>query len=412
MVARSPRALACGLVLLALCCLSVAAPAFASRPAPSDKCRILTLSGHGDNLAYTAGALKAIAEVAPTELSSYNIIAGISGGALLAHAVATSDKPAELATFLTNFVGSLRKSDVYREWPGTADVWTKRTGLLDNSPLQTTIQNKLMTRKLQPGRALMVGAVLMLSGQLEVFDETTAQLGTALLASTATAGLFAAVNRTNLGVHVGGDLKHPWMLEEPIRRCLDDGFEEDQIQVDMVLGDALSFVPSMDSRQTLQIVLRSMAVARTWRALSVMDIAMYAHPKIQMRYLVSTGQSSRSFSRPLHLDTLSGVTVSRADCRAAAPFLLTTRFLPPSLRTRCHLLPLYAAVVPFRGSGIDYDPLHMAEMFQQGQDDAKKVVKLQREMLSSTGDVSAFSRARWAEIREQLLQPPAIPGLD
>ena len=99
----------------------------------NDKCRVLVLEGGGDKGSYQAGVLKAFAERLPKEEIEYDIITGISVGAINASFLSTFKKGDEINAFadINNKWENLDHSKVWEFWPITDNIF-KTPGILNS----------------------------------------------------------------------------------------------------------------------------------------------------------------------------------------------------------------------------------------------------------------------------------------
>ena len=102
-------------------------------PKPSS---ILVLSGGGQNGAYGAGFLKGLADRPNSQNLKFNIVTGISTGALMAtHAfIGSKEKIRELEEKYT----TIKKEDIYRARSKIALLY--KSSLYDTAPLRNMIE--------------------------------------------------------------------------------------------------------------------------------------------------------------------------------------------------------------------------------------------------------------------------------
>ena len=103
------------------------------------KCRVLSLSGGGSKGAYEVGAIHSIVNSLEAPHNHYDVVSGVSVGAINAAGVALFDKDHEkdMADYLVGLWSNLTSDQVWQWWPSwcPVDGLTHESGFLDNSPL-------------------------------------------------------------------------------------------------------------------------------------------------------------------------------------------------------------------------------------------------------------------------------------
>lgn len=110
--------------------------------AGTKKCRALILEGGGPRNAYSAGVLKAIVDLIPKEERAYDVVSGLSMGAVNAFILgmhAPGDEQAAVNEIL-DFWQNLEEKKVYKNWfLGFLQGVTAKSGLYDTEPYTKTI---------------------------------------------------------------------------------------------------------------------------------------------------------------------------------------------------------------------------------------------------------------------------------
>ena len=161
-------------------------------------CRALALGGGGDRGAYELGALQALVENQSPEKTQYNVLTGISVGALNAGAFAQFKigKEKEAIKFLTKVWLEMTFNKIASHWiPGSiVQGFLFKSGLFDTTPLDNFIKKNLnITALRESGRHIKVGATCLDTGKFEIWNETSDDIGKAVLASSAIPGVFPIV---------------------------------------------------------------------------------------------------------------------------------------------------------------------------------------------------------------------------
>ena len=101
-------------------------------------CRALVMSGGANKGAYEAGVIYGLAHELNPEDVAYDVLSGVSAGALNAGALSVWDKmdTVKSSEWLVDIWMSLTNDQVYKNWEGgLAHGFYNESGVLDNSPL-------------------------------------------------------------------------------------------------------------------------------------------------------------------------------------------------------------------------------------------------------------------------------------
>mmetsp|Transcript_1259 Transcript_1259/g.1485 ORF Transcript_1259/g.1485 Transcript_1259/m.1485 type:complete len:262 (+) Transcript_1259:46-831(+) len=202
-----------------------------------DKCRILTMRGGGTKGAYEVGVLLEMTELVDPKEIEYDVVEGISVGALNAALIATFPKGEEKEAlkqakqlWLDHPV-----TDFWENWPilGPVDsLW--KPSLLDNTKMKSFVTDTMGPRKLK--RGFVVKAVDMKRGGITVFDETMPHedFPKAVVAS-ASVPIFFSPEEVQDGLYIDGGTFSNLEIEEGILKCRENGFKDEDIIVDIIL---------------------------------------------------------------------------------------------------------------------------------------------------------------------------------
>jgi predicted acylesterase/phospholipase RssA len=140
--------------------------------AKQDHCYALALEGGGDKGAYQAGALHEIIKHHNDETVAYDIVTGISVGAINGAGMANFEKGQEneAADFILELWRGLSKDEVYKNWHwgGVVRGILFKTGIYNDSPLI-----KYLTEHVEaPKRKFLYGLVDAANGKYITMDET------------------------------------------------------------------------------------------------------------------------------------------------------------------------------------------------------------------------------------------------
>jgi predicted acylesterase/phospholipase RssA len=152
------------------------ASAVINKPFQGDKCRALALRGGGTKGAYEAGVLKAMTEMLIPEEYAYDVVEGVSIGALNAGLIATFEVGDEKAAVdkLYDLWLSHPITDLWSNWKllGPLEgIW--RSSLLNIEGLEKMLHENFDGKKWVRGIAIQ--AVDINTGETVIFDETIPQ---------------------------------------------------------------------------------------------------------------------------------------------------------------------------------------------------------------------------------------------
>jgi len=204
-------------------------------------CRALALGGGADRGAYEAGALKALVEKQNPEHVKWNVIAGISAGALNAGALAQFKLGNEIqaSKFLEDRWKEIKFGDILSHWiPGSIlQGFLFKSGLFDSTPLGKFIDKNLnFTMLRNSNRALRIGVTNLNTGLFESFEETHPNLRTAVLSSCSVPGIFPT-QEMNGNDYVDGGAWSMTPIKSALKVCEEKNATEIYVDVILALGD-------------------------------------------------------------------------------------------------------------------------------------------------------------------------------
>lgn len=252
------------------------------------------MSGGGDKGAYQAAVYLGLAKNSPPEEVAYDVLTGVSAGALNALALSVFE-PTDLlgsAEFITALWNSVPDYSVYQHWPGgIPDGLFFRKGIFDISPgrqwLTDNFRNKTVKRKVS------FAAVDANAAEYFVIDYNATEtqpedLIESALASSALPGIFSQVNRGNRTLIDGGVI---WNLDlsSTIRRCKEIVENEEDIIVDIILCGNKNKINTKEDLHKLSAIdhmLRSIEIKDYYSSINNYKSTMKLHPKVQFRHLI------------------------------------------------------------------------------------------------------------------------------
>lgn len=195
------------------------------------------MKGGANRGAYEAGAIYALVHNLPEEEVQYDVISGVSVGALNAAHVASypKGKEKEMSIDLIALWSNFTTGSFYQNWKwgGIIRGFLKEKGIYDSSPLHNFIGEYFRSRKIH--RLLHINSVDANTGDIQAFDETNdiETLIKGLCASTAVPFLFPPVEYNGKILMDGGVA---WNLDvaSAILKCREIVDSDSKITLDII----------------------------------------------------------------------------------------------------------------------------------------------------------------------------------
>ena len=196
------------------------------------------MRGGGTRGAYEAGALKAMAELLEPIDIAYDVFAGVSIGALNGALLSSFDRgdEAEAIKTLVKLWQSYGITDLWDTWPifgYFAMIW--KQSVLDNQKLLEMVKKEMNGRSFK--KMLNLISVDLNTGDVVIFDESTPieKQPLAMMASASIPMIFPPQKELikNTALTDGG-LFTQVQLDEPIIRCKEQGYADEDIIVDLI----------------------------------------------------------------------------------------------------------------------------------------------------------------------------------
>lgn len=178
-----------------------------------------------------------MASIMPPQELSYDIIEGISAGAMNAGILGTFEVGDEFRAikWLEELWSVLPASAVWNNWPymGPVEIFW-RPSLLDNTPAYNIFKQVLGGRKFERQIALL--SVDMNTGEIIIFDETTPEhaMVDAVISSTSIPSIFPLVAMDHKQLGDGGVFAN-LDISESIIKCRENGFKDEDIIIDVIM---------------------------------------------------------------------------------------------------------------------------------------------------------------------------------
>lgn len=209
----------------------------ASTKSADGKCRALALRGGGSKGSYEVGFLKAITKLLDPIEYSYDVVVGVSIGAINAAILALYEpgQEKEAVAELEGLWKSHLPQDFFQTWPYVnffGGVYYP--SFLDSSPLHVEIHRHLDGKQFK--RKLAIQSVDLNTGKVIIFDENTpdAIKAEAVASSGSVPGFFSPTLINGMTLVDGGVFTN-LDLGEAIVRCREEVERDEDIIVDIVL---------------------------------------------------------------------------------------------------------------------------------------------------------------------------------
>lgn len=262
-----------------------------------DTCLALALNGGGAKGAYQAGAIYSFNHDGNPDDFQWDVVTGISGGAINTGAMsvwAKEDGVAMSEWLSTEWNDNLRTHDVWKWWPGgiIAGI-TKEQSLVDSTPLLEFLAGILGEFTEGVKRYSMVGTVDANTAFYrrfhldEIPKDQLLELGPKQIVSSASLpGLFLPTLLDG-GVYVDGGTAMGLDAISAVEKCLELVDDESQITLDIILLDRFAATPGEeDDGDTIMNMLRLHEMKSYYKGLENVMTTMLSHPNVNYRYIL------------------------------------------------------------------------------------------------------------------------------
>lgn len=291
-----------------------------------DKCYALALEGGGDKAAYQIGAIAQIVEDSDPAEVQYDVISGVSLGAINAALLAGFPKGQErnATDNALKIWREITQSDIYKEWSwgGIVRGLLHETSLYDSSPFGGYIRKELSS----PLRGLLVSATNAETGVSKTWDETTewTTLLRAIDASSAFPGFFAPVQDLDNTTYYDGSTSYAVDIFGAINKCVDMGYDYSQIVIDVILCSGATFnVEDVSEYRTIPMLLRYLEIERFYDTMELLERAMNDFKGVDFRHVVAPTSKLEPGLIPLvfsHEEIEKMISKGREDAKQAMQF--------------------------------------------------------------------------------------------
>lgn len=270
------------------------------------KCRALAFSSGDEDAAYQAGVMKGITtstKLQPQDYQ-YDSVSGVSGGAVNAVLLSQFQKGNEgaAADRMEQFWVDATHNTLYKNWlGGIARGLFFEGGLYNSAPLEDFLKKEFPAAPMY--RNLNIGIVDVKDGSYKDFTDKNITQGEnlhdALFASLSFAGFFPPANVLGSSYFEGSAV---WDVDifSSINKCIDQGFKEEDIIVDVVLTSAANLKEvQAEDYKSIQMLFRYLEISSFYNSMDGLLRAKFAYQNVNFRYVIAPSASIPSSLQPL-----------------------------------------------------------------------------------------------------------------
>ncbi|CDW82507.1 patatin-like phospholipase family protein [Stylonychia lemnae] len=261
-----------------------------------DQCYALALSGGANKGAYQAGVIHGLAHLLPSEEVEWDVITGVSAGALNAGGISVwpVDKPVEMSEWLVGMWMNMTNEKVYVPWPGGFEEGIfNRSGVFDDTPLLNFV-NDVLHSSGKIYRKITVSSVDSNTGQYITSDEDNVpfeELAERLVASASIPFVFPHRHIKNWTLMDGGTVWNS-NLVSAMNRCQEIvGDDLSKIVMDVIiLGQATLNESLTTTGESLGNYLRYWSISSYYNAMNDVLEFQDQYPNITYRYFFKSSK--------------------------------------------------------------------------------------------------------------------------
>ena len=272
------------------------------------KCRVLALEGGGDKGSYQAGAINGLVKNLPPEEVQWDVVTGVSVGAINAVAIGLHEKGKEneASEILLSQWRNLTASNIYQNWNwGPIEGLFYKSGLFD-----TSVGIKYFINQLSPygnlKRDFIFGATNVQTGNFDTYTNVdinnTTDIAVALLSSAAFPVMFP-FGRFKNNYYMDGGVKYNLDIPSGVQNCEDKGFSHEDIIVDIVLCSNATL--QIDNPETLSPIgsyNRYSEISTFDKSMGIIEDVNFYMKNVTLRYLVAPTRILPSSIIPLNFN--------------------------------------------------------------------------------------------------------------
>ena len=265
----------------------------------------MALSSGDEGSAYQAGALMGIVgSNLAAEDYAYDSVSGVSGGALNAVFLASTEKGQEedAANKMETFWKAATNTKLYKDWiGGIARGLSFEGGLYNSAPLEDFLDSQFKDVSIH--RKLDVGIVDVVDGTYKDFSDANITSGTtladAMYASMSIAGFFPPADVLGSSFFDGSAV---WDIDvfSAINRCTDMGFKNEDIVVDVIMTSPANLKDvQAEDYKSIGMLFRYLEISSFYNSMDGLLRAKFAYDGVDFRYVITPSGSIPSSKFPL-----------------------------------------------------------------------------------------------------------------
>eukprot|EP01132_Coremiostelium_polycephalum_P001127 gene1127-1432_t len=282
-----------------------------SSSSSSSSCRAVTFSGAGDRGAYEAGVIWGLVDAyndQPHEIE-WQFITGISAGSINAASMSMFNigQEEQAKDFIIQKWLSITKEDVYKDWKGgVIEGLLLKNGIFDTSPLRNYLNTNLNVEQLiNSNRVLNIGSTCISTGDFQIFNKTTPDIITAVMASSAIPGLFPSIEMGGQ-TYVDGGVSYMAIVTDTTRLCVETGATD--IVIDVILGvGEEDRVENATDFKTLSVLARSFSIVQNNFYIKDIETARLTFPQAQFRVFTPSQKLPGDFINFKHSEEMINI---------------------------------------------------------------------------------------------------------
>lgn len=263
------------------------------------KCHLLALEGGGTNGAFEAGAFQAMVELMQADDIKYDVIAGVSAGAING-IIASSSKignEKEAAKNMRDIWYNIRSGDLFESWffLGPVRGILDKPSFFDNTPMMKFVQKEFKRIGGHMHRLFTMGIVDAQTGKYLVRNETVGDEHVAeyVTASASVPGVFKYIVHDK-HVFIDGGSTDNLNLRGGIAQCKKIvGDDDEAITVDIITCDPFVNIEraGLNDEPSYTIYSRGEEIRGDIKDIWYIKDAIRAFPSINWRYIISPKKS-------------------------------------------------------------------------------------------------------------------------
>lgn len=269
-----------------------------------DKCYVLALEGGGDKGAYQAGAIEGLVKYMNRTESQWDVVTGISVGALNGAGLSLFDIGDEetASNYLVSKWRTIKgNSDIFKNWwLGPLYALISETGLYDTSPLREYLHEIIGNKTLK--RHFTVGATNIKNGIFDIYNDNNLNADEyidAIMSSAAFPVIFPNLKFQN-NSYMDGGVKMSINIASGVNTCLDQGYTEEEIIVDAILCNSHHLIDlEPENLRPISVLIRLLEIFGYDYAMRDIYELQFIFSKVEFRYLVAPSKSLPSGLIPL-----------------------------------------------------------------------------------------------------------------